>query len=71
MAQGLFYQLYSNQIGGLIGWAWGSDAMRIDETRVGVTGCSRNGKCAMVAGAFDGRIALTILQEGASGSPGC
>ncbi|RYP23362.1 hypothetical protein DL767_008858 [Monosporascus sp. MG133] len=32
--------------------------------------CSRNGKSALIAGAFDDRIALTIPQEGGSGGPG-
>ncbi|RYP08647.1 hypothetical protein DL764_001775 [Monosporascus ibericus] len=79
----LFFQLYSTQIGGLMGWAWGvsrildaldilgPETTNIDPTRVGVTGCSRNGKGALVAGAFDDRIALTIPQEGGSGGPGC
>jgi len=53
-------------------WAWGvsriidalevTPAARINPTKVGVTGCSRNGKGALVAGAFDTRIALTIPQ---------
>jgi hypothetical protein len=32
----------------------------INTKRIGVTECSRNGKGALVAGAFDERIALTI-----------
>src|SRR5690606_29968557 len=37
--------------------------------RLGVTGCSRNGKGALLAGALDERIVLTIAQEsGAGGS---
>jgi hypothetical protein len=43
----------------------------IDLKRLGVTGCSRNGKGAFVAGAFDDRIALTIPQESGSGGEGC
>ncbi|RYP71272.1 hypothetical protein DL770_008156 [Monosporascus sp. CRB-9-2] len=81
--EGRFFQLYSTQIGGLMEWAWGVsrildalDALglettNIDPARAGVTGCSRNGKGALVAGAFDDRIALTIPQEGGSGGPGC
>lgn len=69
--------------GGLVAWAWGVsrilDALeslgpattKIDPKRVAVTGCSRNGKGAMVSGAFDTRIALTIPQEGGSGAMGC
>jgi hypothetical protein len=83
VGQGLFYQLYSTQIGGLIAWAWGAsrimdaleslgaESTKIDPKRVGVTGCSRNGKGALISGAFDDRIALTIPQEGGSGGPGC
>ncbi|KAL2106551.1 hypothetical protein VUR80DRAFT_6558 [Thermomyces stellatus] len=82
--QGKFYDLYgpSHPAGGLMAWAWGAsrivDALEalgddsgIDATRLAVTGCSRNGKGALVAGAFDDRIALTIPQEGGSGGPGC
>jgi hypothetical protein len=58
-------------------WAWGvsrlvdviekTPATRIDPRRLGVTGCSRNGKGAIAAGAFDERIVLTIAQESGSG----
>jgi hypothetical protein len=77
--QGLFYQLHgaSHPAGALMAWSWGIsrliDALAqtpeagIDATRLGVTGCSRNGKGALVAGAFDERIALTIPQESGSG----
>jgi hypothetical protein len=61
----------------MMAWAWGVsrliDALeqtpdaRIDPTRLAITGCSRNGKGAIVAGAFDERIALTIAQESGSG----
>jgi len=81
--RGLFYQLYPTEIGGLMAWAWGvsrildaleslgAEATKIDPTKIGVTGCSRNGKGALMAGAFDDRIALTLPQEGGSGGPGC
>jgi hypothetical protein len=77
--QGKFYTLYgsSHSAGSLIAWAWGAsriiDALeqtpsaRIDPKRLGVTGCSRNGKGALMVGAFDERIALTIPQESGSG----
>lgn len=78
---GLFYDLYGNghRAGAMMAWAWGVsrliDALEttpeasIDPDRLGVTGCSRNGKGALVVGAFDERIALTIPQEsGAGGS---
>ncbi|KAH6674569.1 hypothetical protein B0J14DRAFT_44180 [Halenospora varia] len=83
--RGKFYDLYgtSHPAGALIAWAWGVsriiDALellspattKIDTKRLAVTGCSRNGKGALIASAFDDRIALTIPQEGGSGGPGC
>ncbi|KAH8900507.1 hypothetical protein GQ53DRAFT_862766 [Thozetella sp. PMI_491] len=83
--KGKFYDLYgaSHAAGGLIAWAWGvsrvidaleqlgADTTKIDTKHLAVTGCSRNGKGALIAGAFDDRIALTIPQEGGSGGPGC
>lgn len=81
--KGKFYTLYgsNHSAGAMIAWAWGVsriiDALesvsnsRINTQRIGVTGCSRNGKGAMVAGAFDDRIALTIPQESGSGGSAC
>lgn len=37
-------------------------AANIDAKRIGVTGCSRNGKGSMIAGAFVDRIALALPQ---------
>lgn len=82
---GKFYSLYgsSHTAGTLMAWGWGvsriidalevlgTDKTNIDLTRLGVTGCSRNGKGALIAGAFDDRMALTIPQEGGTGGPGC
>jgi len=77
--QGKFYDLYGagNRAGSTIAWAWGVSRIMdvlaqsgnavIDAQHVGVTGCSRDGKGALVAGAFDERIALTIPQESGSG----
>ncbi|KAI0379589.1 carbohydrate esterase family 15 protein [Hypomontagnella monticulosa] len=83
--KGKFYDLYgsSHTAGGLIAWAWGvsrvvdaleqlgPEATKIDTKKLAVTGCSRNGKGALIAGAFDDRIALVLPQEGGSGGPGC
>jgi endo-1,4-beta-xylanase len=73
------YRLFGDQIdcGALMAWAWGVsrvlDALetvdRIDAKRVIVTGHSRYGKAALVAGAFDERIALTVPSH--SGCAGC
>ncbi len=78
---GLFYDLYGRDhpASSMVAWAWGVsrilDALEqtpeanLDPRRVAVTGCSRWGKGALLAGALDERIALTIPQEsGAGGS---
>ncbi len=41
--------------------------LEIDPTRLGVTGCSRNGKGALMVGAMDARFALVVPQESGSG----
>jgi glucuronyl esterase-like protein len=76
---GLFYDLYGgdHSAGLLMAWAWGASRLLdvlqgsggnvIDPERVGVTGCSRNGKGAFAVGVFDERIALTIPQETSTG----
>ena len=76
---GKFYDLYGKDhpAGAMMAWAWGvsrlidvlgtTPSANIDATRLGVTGCSRNGKGALVVGAFDERIALTIPQEAGAG----
>ncbi len=43
----------------------------INLEKIGVTGCSRDGKGALMAGAFEPRIALTIPQESGSGGDTC
>lgn len=77
--QGKFYQLYGSghAAGALTAWAWGVSRLidaiektpgsNIDPRRIGVTGCSRWGKGALIAGALDERIKLTIPQESGSG----
>lgn len=81
--KGLFYTLYGSgsDAGAMIAWAWAVSVIidrlevtpdiNIDTAKVGVTGCSRNGKGALVAGAYDSRIALTIPQESGSGGSAC
>jgi hypothetical protein len=70
LRQGLFYDLYGSHVrtGALLAWAWAvhrivdalADVPLFDAGRVGVNGFSRWGKAALVAGAFDERIALTV-----------
>lgn len=80
--RGAFYDLYgsASSTGLLQAWGWGvsriidvieqsgGGVLRADAT--GVTGCSRFGKGAFVAGAFDQRVALTIpIESGTAGAP--
>ncbi|KAJ8080268.1 carbohydrate-binding module 1 [Marasmius tenuissimus] len=77
--KGKFYTLYGSghSAGAMTAWAWGisrivdaieaTPAAKIDPKRLAVTGCSRDGKGALVAGALEPRIALTIPQESGSG----
>jgi hypothetical protein len=81
--QGKFYDLYGSgaSAGAMTAWAWGvsrvidalevTSSAKIDTTRIGVTGCSRNGKGALLAGAFDTRIVLTLPQESGAGGSAC
>lgn len=76
---GKFFDLYgsNHSASSITAWAWGISRMidviedaggiLIDPTRLGVTGCSRNGKGALLAGALDERIALTVPQESGAG----
>ncbi len=63
-----FFPAYPNYDWGLLGsWAWGVSRIidhlvtepSIDPKKIIVTGVSRTGKSALIAGAFDERIALT------------
>jgi len=80
--QGAFYTANPNlrDTGTLLAWSWGVSRMLdvlvesgqqvIDPKAIGVHGCSRLGKGAFIAGAFDERVALTIPYEsGMSGVP--
>jgi hypothetical protein len=82
--KGKFYDLYgsSHSAGATTAWAWGVDRIidaleatasstGIDPKRVGVTGCSRNGKGAFIAAALVDRIALGLPQESGSGGAAC
>ncbi len=77
---GKFFNLYGAdcKTGALLAWAWGihraidvlesTPDAKIDTKHLGVTGYSRYGKAALVTGAFDERITLTI--PGGSGAGG-
>ena len=72
---GLFYDLFGQNAtaSAMVAWTWGVsriiDALErtpfanINTQKIAVTGCSRDGKGALMAGAFEPRIALTIPQE--------
>ncbi|KLO13335.1 hypothetical protein SCHPADRAFT_940466 [Schizopora paradoxa] len=80
---GLFYQLYGSgaSASAMTAWVWGAsriiDALEatpnanINLSKLAVTGCSRDGKGALMAGAFEPRFALTIPQESGSGGDTC
>ncbi|WP_026923997.1 glucuronyl esterase domain-containing protein [Glycomyces arizonensis] len=79
--QGAFYDIYgsSSSTGILMAQAWGVSRIidvieqsggNILTDGTGVTGCSRYGKGAFVAGAFDQRIDLTMpIESGTGGVP--
>lgn len=80
--KGKFFDLYGSghSAGATTAWAWGVDRIMdaleqvdtgIDPKRVGVTGCSRNGKGAFMAAALVSRIALGLPQESGSGGAAC
>jgi hypothetical protein len=76
---GAYFTAYPDKnAGAMIEWAWGvsrlidglyktTDTNKIDLKRIGVTGCSYQGKMALYAGAFDERIALTMPEESGGG----
>ncbi|RSH90237.1 hypothetical protein EHS25_001571 [Saitozyma podzolica] len=82
--KGKFYDLFGADAsaGAMIAWTWAvsrvfdaleqlqqnSTDTRIDIGHIGTTGCSRWGKGALVAGAFEHRLALVIPQESGSGT---
>ncbi len=72
----MFPELLSS--GNYITWSWGfsrlidglelvAAEMGADMHRIAVTGCSYAGKMALFAGAFDERIALTLVHESGGG----
>jgi hypothetical protein len=80
--QGAFYTIVgsSSTTGLLVAWGWGvsriidviaaSDGTILRADAVAVSGCSRFGKGAFIAGAMDDRIALTMpIESGTAGVP--
>ena len=67
-----------NGQGAIAAWAWGyqrcvdvlCDMAEVDATRIAVTGHSRGGKAALLAGATDTRIALTHANNSGAGGSG-
>ncbi|EPS94943.1 hypothetical protein FOMPIDRAFT_1054633 [Fomitopsis schrenkii] len=68
--QGLFYDVYGSDATASAMTAW-TPAANINTAKIAVTGCSRDGKGALMAGAFETRIALTVPQESGSGGDTC
>jgi hypothetical protein len=74
------YAAYPHYDGGrLSAWAWGFHRVcdylltrpEIDPQKIAVTGHSRGGKAALLAGATDTRIALTAPNNSGCGGAGC
>ncbi len=67
------------QFGAIAAWAWGFhrcvDVLTtldfVDKTKIAITGHSRGGKAALLAGATDERIALTVPNGSGTGGADC
>jgi len=76
---GLYTVYPEGDYGALAAWAWGYHRVVdlakqldcIDGDRIAVTGHSRGGKAALLAGATDERIALTVPNNSGCGGAGC
>ncbi len=78
--RGGVYAAFPDYEGGrLAAWAWGYHRLidylctlpQIDKSKITVTGHSRGGKTALLAGATDERIALTAPNNSGCGGAGC
>ncbi len=76
--EGLYALFPEHDFGALSAWAWGYhrcvDVLRtlekVDPNRIAVIGHSRGGKASLLAGATDGRIALTAANNSGCGGAG-
>lgn len=77
--EGVFRAYPNLECGRLSAWAWGYHRVidylttlpNVDASHIGVTGHSRGGKAALLAGATDTRIALTAPNNSGCGGAGC
>jgi len=77
--QGLYAAYPQEAFGALAAWAWGyqrcvdflSALPLVDAGRIAITGHSRGGKCVLLAGATDERIALTVPNDSGCSGAGC
>jgi dienelactone hydrolase len=77
--KGLYAAYPDYQGGRLAAWAWGYHRIvdflltldSVDKKHIAVTGHSRGGKTAQLAGATDERIALTVPNNSGCGGAGC
>lgn len=77
--KGIFAAYPDMDGGDLAGWAWGFSRVIdylttlewVDASKIIVTGHSRGGKAALLAGALDERVALTVPNGSGAGGAGC
>jgi hypothetical protein len=77
--EGLRKACPDGDFGSIAAWAWGfmrcvdllSGMPDVDKEKIAVTGHSRGGKAALLAGALDTRIALTAPNNSGCGGAGC
>ena len=77
--EGLSAAYPGGDFGSIAAWAWGYHRCvdlllglpQVDKEKIAVTGHSRGGKAALLAGALDTRIALTAPNNSGCGGAGC